>query len=129
VRSTSQPGTDVADPDVAAAVRLLHRRHGWSRAAATCFIAFVLAEGADASAQSQGTPAPSWFVDMIIALGALTAGSIIAAVVYSAQLRRRPPRSGRRPPRSPHATQAARMPTTTRPGIWSHGSCAGSGCW
>jgi hypothetical protein len=91
VRSTSQPGTDVADPDVAAAVRLLHRRHGWSRAAATCFIAFVLAEGADASAQSQGTPAPSWFVDMIIALGALTAGSIIAAVVYSAQLRRRPP--------------------------------------
>jgi hypothetical protein len=91
VRSTSQPGNDAADTDVAAAVRLLHRRHGWSRAAATCFIAFVLAEGADASAQSQGTPAPTWFVDMIIALGALTAGSIIAAVVYSAQLRRRPP--------------------------------------
>jgi hypothetical protein len=86
--STSAP---VAGPDVAAAVRLLHRRQGWSRAGVTSFMAFLLACGAYANAQSQGAPAPSWFLDMIIALGALTTASIIAAVVYSVRLRRRPP--------------------------------------
>jgi len=78
-------------PDVAATVRLLHRRHGWGLAAVTSLLAFLLAYGADASAQSQGAPAPSWFVDMIIALGALTVLSIIAALVDTVLLRRRPP--------------------------------------
>jgi hypothetical protein len=78
-------------PDVAATVRLLHRRQGWGRVAVTSFIAFLLAYGGYASAQSQGAPAPSWFLDMIIALGALTAAGIIAAVVDTALLRRRPP--------------------------------------
>jgi hypothetical protein len=87
----ASPGPPVADPDVAATVRLLHRRQGWSRAAVTSLIAFLLAYGADASAESQGAPAPSWFLGMIIVLGALTAVSIIAAVGYSAWLRRRPP--------------------------------------
>jgi hypothetical protein len=79
------------DPDVTATVRLLHRRHGWSRAAVTSFLAFLLAYGAGANAQSQGASAPSWFLDMIIALGALTAVSIIAALADTALLRRKPP--------------------------------------
>ena len=91
MESTSQPGTDAADPDVAATVRLLHRSHGWNRAAVTSLIAFLLAYGGYANAKSQGAPPPSWFLDMIIALGALTVVSIIAVVVYSGQLRRRPP--------------------------------------
>jgi hypothetical protein len=78
-------------PDVAATVRLLHRRHGWGLAAMTSLLAFLLAYGADASAQSQGAPAPSWFVDMIIALGALTVLSIFAALVDTVLLRRRSP--------------------------------------
>jgi len=72
-------------------VRLLHRSHGWNRAAVTSLIAFLLAYGGYANAKSQGAPPPSWFLDMIIALGALTVVSIIAVVVYSGQLRRRPP--------------------------------------
>jgi len=91
VRSSSQPGAPVADPDVAATVRLLHRRQSWGRAAVTSFIAFALAAGASSSAQSQGTPAPSWFRVMIIVLGALTVIGIVAAVVDTALLRRRPP--------------------------------------
>jgi hypothetical protein len=91
VKSVSQPGTDAADPAVAATVRLLHRRHGWGWAAVTSFIAFCLGYGAGANAQSQGAAAPLWFQDLIIALGALTVVSIIAAVVCSALLRRRPP--------------------------------------
>ncbi len=86
----SKPGLPVADPDVAAAVRLLHRNQGWNRAAVTSIIAFFLACGAYANAESQGAPAPSWFLGMIIALGALIAVSIIAVVVYSARLRHMP---------------------------------------
>ncbi|MGD0609650.1 MAG: hypothetical protein ABSA53_39525, partial [Streptosporangiaceae bacterium] len=37
--SASKPGPLAADPDVAATVRLLHRRQGWSRVAVTSFIA------------------------------------------------------------------------------------------
>jgi len=55
----SKPGTLAAGPDVAATVRLLHRRQGWSRAAVTSLMAFLLAYGAYANAQSQGAPAPS----------------------------------------------------------------------
>jgi hypothetical protein len=79
------------DPDVAGAVRLLHRRQGWGRAAAASFIAFLLAAGASSSAQSQGTPPPSWFQVMIIVLGALTVAGIVAAVADTVLLRRRPP--------------------------------------
>jgi hypothetical protein len=91
VGSVSQPGTGVADPDVVATVQLLHRRHGWIRAAVTSFMAFLVAYAISANAQSQGTQAPSWFPGMIIVLAAMTAVSIIAAVVYSGRLRRRPP--------------------------------------
>jgi hypothetical protein len=87
---TSKPAP-VADPDVAATVRLLHRRQGWSRAGVTSFMAFLLAYGAYADAQSQGAAAPSWFLGMIIAVGALAAASIVAAVADTALLRRRPP--------------------------------------
>jgi hypothetical protein len=76
-------------PDVTAAVRLLHRRQGWGRAAVTSFIAFLLGAGASSSAQSQGTPPPSWFQVMIIVLGALTVVCIVAAVAETMLLRRR----------------------------------------
>jgi hypothetical protein len=70
---------------------LLHRRQGWGRTAFTSFIAFALAAGAFSSAQSQGTPPPSWFRDIVIVLGALTITGIVAAAVDTALLRRRPP--------------------------------------
>ena len=91
VRPSSQPGTVVADPDVAATVRLLHRRHGWGWTAITSFIAFALAYGASSSAQSQGTPPPFWWSVMVIVLGGLTVVGLAAAAVDTALLRRRPP--------------------------------------
>jgi hypothetical protein len=91
MRSSSQPDALAADPDVAATVRLLHRRHGWGRAAVTLFIAFLLAYGASASAASQGTPAPFWFSVMVIVLGALTIAGIALAVTDTLLLRRKPP--------------------------------------
>ena len=86
-----KPALPVACPDVAATVRMLHRNQGWTRTAVTSFIAFWLIYGAYASAESQGTSAPSWFLDMAIAVGALCIVSIIAVVVCSARLRQVPP--------------------------------------
>jgi hypothetical protein len=91
VGSTSSPETEVADIDVAATVRLLHRRHGWSRTAVISLFAFFLAGGAAANASSEGTPAPSWFTDIVIVLAALTAVGIVAVAVDSARLRRTAP--------------------------------------
>jgi len=88
---TPVPGTDAVEPDVAAAVRALHRRDGWTRATITSFIACALGEGSYASATSQGTPPPSWFLGIVIALAALTVVSIIAVIAASAQLRHMPP--------------------------------------
>jgi len=88
VKSASEPGTSVAGPAVAATVRLMHRRHGWVSAAVTSVMALLVAYGISANAQSQGTPTPSWFVDLIIALAAIAAVSIVAGAVCVARLRR-----------------------------------------
>lgn len=88
---TAMPPGPESDPDVAATVRLLHRRQDWGRAAVTTFLVFLLAAGASSSAQSQGTPPPSWFQYMILALGALTIVGIVAAVADTVVLRRRSP--------------------------------------
>ncbi len=89
--SSSQPTEPMTDPEVAATVRLLHRRHGWGRATITTFFAFVLAAGAYSSAKSQGTPPPAWFFDVVVVLGTLTVVGIFLALVDTAILRRRPP--------------------------------------
>ena len=90
MNSPAQPDR-AADPELAAIVRLLHRRQGWARAAVTGFLAFLLGAGAFSSASSQGTPPPSWFGDIVIGLGALTIACIIAALADTVLLRRRPP--------------------------------------
>jgi len=57
----------------------------------TGFIGFLLAGGAYSSAQSQGTPPPSWFLAVIIAPGALAIVGVVADVMDSARLRHTPP--------------------------------------
>ncbi|HXY43333.1 MAG TPA: hypothetical protein VEH29_04035 [Acidimicrobiales bacterium] len=91
MRASSPPGAPPADPDVAATLRLLHRRHGWNKVAITGIIAFFLGFGAYSQAVSQGTPPPSWFLFIVIVLAALAIVGIVAYVVDAARLRRRPP--------------------------------------
>jgi hypothetical protein len=109
VGSTSSPEAEVAGTDVAAAVRLLHRRHAWSRTGVISLFAFLLAAGAAGNASSEGTPAPSWFADIVIVLAALTAVCIIAMAVDSARLRRAAPGV-----RAKAAQLAARHPGSPR---------------
>lgn len=88
--STSQSGSSIADPEVAATVQLLHRRQGWERTAGVSFMAFLLVGGSYSYAESQGTPPPFWFLVIVIVLGVLTAVGLVVAVLDSALLRRRP---------------------------------------
>jgi hypothetical protein len=91
VEPTSQAGNNAADPNVAATVRLLHRRHGWSAATVIGFFGFFIGLGIISSANSTGALTPSWFVDIVIVLGVLFVGGIIAYVADSVRLGRRPP--------------------------------------
>jgi hypothetical protein len=90
-------------------------------------MAFLLAYGACANAQSQG------LCSVVVPghdhrAGALTAVSVIAALVDTSLLRRKPPTArARAAPIAAHHPSAG-GPTTTRPGTWSRGSYAGSGC-
>jgi hypothetical protein len=90
VGSAFPAGAGVPDPDVAATVRVLHRRQGWGRVAVTSILAFLLALGISGQAQSDGTPSPAWFTDLTIGLAVLVLVGVVAAVVSSVQLRRRP---------------------------------------
>jgi hypothetical protein len=91
VNSVSPPPADAADRDVAEAVRLLHRRHGWSDAAGASFLACLLATGASGNAAENGTPAPAWFEGIVFGLGGLTVICLVAIGIYSARLRRLSP--------------------------------------
>jgi hypothetical protein len=109
VRSTSAPDANVASPEVAATVRLMHRRHGWGLATVTSLLAFCLGYGGIANGNAQGAAAPPWFADLTTALLALAVVSIIVVVVYSVRLRRVPPAVraqatpvAARHPRGPH---------------------------
>jgi hypothetical protein len=98
VRSASHPdgGPQAAVPDaeLAAAVRSLHRRHGWSVTAFSALIAFLLSSGAYLNAVSEtGTDSgsgPSIMRVIIVATGALTLLSLVIIAVDSRRLRRLP---------------------------------------
>jgi hypothetical protein len=79
------------DPEVAATVRLLHRRQGWIRAAFIGAIALLLAGGGAYSAASSGAPPPLWFNLIVAGLGVLTVVSVAAAVIETVLLGRRAP--------------------------------------
>ena len=91
MRSASQPVSPTVDPDVAATIRLLHRRHGFRRLAIISFIAFLLGYGGYANAVAAGTPPPLWFLVIVMALGGLTIVGAVAAVTDTVLLRRRTP--------------------------------------
>jgi hypothetical protein len=107
---------------VTAAVRLLHRRHAWGRMAFSGLLAFILAAGAASSARQQGTPPPTWFEDIVLALGVLAAVGIVAALADTIVLRRRPAdvraRAVSIAAQQSHRTNVHHLPTAHRV-IWA----------
>lgn len=98
MRSASHPNggapTATADARQAAAVRLLHRRHGWSVTAAWAGLAFLLSYGAYLNAVNEtGTDSGSGpFIMRVIiaATAALTLIALVIVAVESQRLRRLP---------------------------------------
>jgi hypothetical protein len=86
----SGPAADAADPAVAAAVRIERRRHVWAVATFWFIAGFALCIGVNSSASSNGTPSPSWFIDITIALPVAAVAAFCTALGYYAALRRRP---------------------------------------
>jgi len=68
----------------------MHRRHGWNLTAATSLAAFGLSYGCIINGNDEGATAPSWFVDLTIALAAMIGVSMIAVAAYHLRLRRMP---------------------------------------
>jgi hypothetical protein len=85
-------GQEIAadDPQLAATVRLLHRRHGWSVTAVCAFFAFVLGYGAYANGQQEGAAPPSWWLPLVWAMFALLVVALVIVFVDSRRLNRRP---------------------------------------
>lgn len=68
----------------------MHRRHSWGRMVVVSLMAFLFAAGAYSNAESQGATPPGWFFVIVIVLGTLTVVGIVAAVLNTVLLRRRP---------------------------------------
>jgi len=98
VRSASHPDggppATVPDAELAAAVRLLHRRHGWSVTGFWALIAFLLSYGAYLNAVNEtGTDSgsgPSIMRVIIAVTGVLTLLSLVIIAVESRRLKRLP---------------------------------------
>jgi hypothetical protein len=80
----------VADPAVAAAVRMERRRHIGALATFWCIAGFAFCIGVNSTANSNGTPSPSWFIDITIAFPVAALAALCIALGSYAALRRRP---------------------------------------
>jgi len=78
------------DPQLAATVRLLHRRHGWSVTVVCAFFAFAFGYGVYANAESGGAAPPSWWLPLVWAIGALFVIALVMVIVDSRRLSHRP---------------------------------------
>jgi hypothetical protein len=90
MRASSPADAVAADQEVAATVRLLHRRQGWGRVAITSFLVAGLGFAAIINADQQGTPPPLWFNATVIAIGALAVVSVAMSVLDKVLLGRKP---------------------------------------
>jgi len=77
-------------PQVAATVRLLHRRHGWSVTATWAFVAFLLSYGVYLSGENQGSTSPSWWAGIVWATVAVLVIALVVVFVDTLLLKRRP---------------------------------------
>ncbi len=81
------PAAAADDPALAAAVRIQRRRHRWGVSVFWFLGALALCAGINSSANSGGTPSPSWFIDLTIAFGVAAAVALGVAIGYSVAMR------------------------------------------
>lgn len=81
---------DESDPALAAARRIERRRHAWLVAMVVLILAFIFLAYTTNDASQAGTPAPTWYVGLMVAAGAATAVALAVEIGYSVALHRQP---------------------------------------
>jgi hypothetical protein len=84
------PAAAAGDPALDAAVRIQRRRHRWGVAVFWFLGALALCAGINSSANSAGTPSPSWFIGLTIGFGVAAAAALGIAICYTVAMRRCP---------------------------------------
>jgi hypothetical protein len=79
-----------SDPALAAAVRIQRRRHACGLATFWLIAGCLLCAGINSTASSNGTPSPSWFVDLTIGFGVAAVAALGVVICYSVAMRRWP---------------------------------------
>jgi hypothetical protein len=75
---------------LAAAVRIQRRRHVWALALIWSIVALLLFGGSVSSASQAGTPAPTWFVSLMLVCAGASVLTLGVVMGYSIAMRRRP---------------------------------------
>ena len=88
--SGDRPTAGEAEPGLAGAIRLQRRRHAWALAMIWLIGAFLLLAGGADEASGDGTPAPAWFIDLMLLAAALAVVALAVVIGYTVALSRRP---------------------------------------
>lgn len=78
------------DPALAAAVRIQRRRHAWALAMIWLIGVFLLLAGSAAEASDDDTPAPAWFIELMLLAAVLVVVTLAVVIGYSVAMSRRP---------------------------------------
>jgi hypothetical protein len=73
-----------------AAVRIQRRRHIWAVVMIWLIVIFLLLAGSVNEASQDGTPAPAWFVQLMLGFAAAAVVALGVVIGYSVAMRRRP---------------------------------------
>src|SRR5579863_4127294 len=84
-----EPAVDADDAGLIA-VRIQRRRHAWAVAMIWFLVAFFLVLGSASQASNDGAPAPSWFLNLRLVTGGLSALALAFVIGYSRAMRRLP---------------------------------------
>jgi uncharacterized membrane protein len=69
---------------------MAHRRHVWLVTLVVLTLAFIFLAYTTKDAAQAGTPAPSWYVDLMLATGAAAVVALAVEIAYSVALHRQP---------------------------------------
>ena len=76
--------------ELAAAVRIQRRRHVWALVMIWSIVAFLLIAGGASSASQSGTPAPTWFIGLMLGCAGAAVVTLVVVSGYTIAMRRWP---------------------------------------
>jgi hypothetical protein len=87
---SSEQAASAADPALAAALRIQRRRHRWVVAMVWFSAAFLFLYFTASDASQNGTPAPAWYIDLMLVSAAAAVVAVGAVIGYGVTMSRQP---------------------------------------